>query len=284
MVFLEQKIQNVKLTKTEKKIGEYILSNISHVCFITLAQLAKELDVSDTSVIRFARKLDYTGFNDLQNDIRNNLVNNMNHKENSTIPVEKLGNIESIESDHIANKTIETTMNNIKKTLNKNNIDKCTQAADIIIKSNKKYVVGFRGCKGQVEFFSLILSHILENVVKCTEADASTIEKLIDLKKNDCVIVFGFSRYAKMAITAAEIAKKVGAKLIVFTDKVTSPIANEADIVITICTDSVSFYNSYTATEFICEMLLNIISKKIGRGNESRLKTLDYYISQGEMY
>ncbi|MGM9532450.1 MAG: hypothetical protein ACI3VO_11475, partial [Intestinibacter sp.] len=52
MIFLEKRIKNVKLTKTEKKIGEYILNNLSHVCFVTLAQLAKELDVSDTSVIR----------------------------------------------------------------------------------------------------------------------------------------------------------------------------------------------------------------------------------------
>ncbi|MGM9532304.1 MurR/RpiR family transcriptional regulator [Intestinibacter sp.] len=284
MIFLEKRIKNVKLTKTEKKIGEYILNNLSHVCFLTLAQLAKELDVSDTSVIRFARKLDYSGFNDLQSDIRSNLVDDMENKVNSVIPVEKLGNIELVEYDHIANITLEKTINNIKQSLNKNNIDKCNQAADIIINSNKKYVAGFRGCKGQVELFSLILSHILENVVKTTEADASTIEKLIDIKEDDCVIIFSFSRYAKMAITAAEMAKKYKAKLIVFTDKITSPVANEADIVITVSTDSVSFYNSYTASEFLCEILLNIISKKVGRGNEDRLKTLDYYISQDGMY
>ena len=49
---LRAKMMGVKLTKKEKLISEFVLDNFAEVCFITSTEIAKRLQVSDSSVIR----------------------------------------------------------------------------------------------------------------------------------------------------------------------------------------------------------------------------------------
>ena len=49
------------LTKTEQKIADYIMDQGSDIAFKTLEELANDINVSTTSIIRFARTLEYEG-------------------------------------------------------------------------------------------------------------------------------------------------------------------------------------------------------------------------------
>ena len=54
---LVRKIQSMTLTRTDAEIAEYILAHLSTIGFQTSTTMAEEIGVSDTSVIRFIRKL-----------------------------------------------------------------------------------------------------------------------------------------------------------------------------------------------------------------------------------
>lgn len=54
---LRAQLMGVKLTKKEKLIAEFILDNFAEACFITSTEIARRLQVSDSSVIRFTRTL-----------------------------------------------------------------------------------------------------------------------------------------------------------------------------------------------------------------------------------
>ena len=57
---LVRKIQSMTLTRTDAEIAEYILAHLSTIGFQTSTTMAEEIGVSDTSVIRFIRKLGFT--------------------------------------------------------------------------------------------------------------------------------------------------------------------------------------------------------------------------------
>ena len=49
---LQKRIQNANLTRTEKRIADYFLENSGSLYFVTARDIAQELGMSDTSVIR----------------------------------------------------------------------------------------------------------------------------------------------------------------------------------------------------------------------------------------
>ena len=52
---LQQRIQSADLTRTEKRIADYFLDHSESLYFMTARDIAQELGVSDTSIIRLCR-------------------------------------------------------------------------------------------------------------------------------------------------------------------------------------------------------------------------------------
>ncbi|MFN3284267.1 MAG: MurR/RpiR family transcriptional regulator, partial [Pseudothermotoga sp.] len=74
-----KKIQRVysKLTQSQRKVAEFIIDNPSKITLMSADQLAKASGVGETTVIRFARILGYSGYSDMKEDFQRALVNNM---------------------------------------------------------------------------------------------------------------------------------------------------------------------------------------------------------------
>ena len=62
------------LTRTECKIADYVLEHSPEVAFKTLEEVANCIGVSTTSVIRFARTLEYEGYTQMQQSIQQSLM------------------------------------------------------------------------------------------------------------------------------------------------------------------------------------------------------------------
>ena len=58
------------MSKTHKKIAEYLLSNYESAAFLTSIVLARNCGVSESSVIRFSMMLGYSGFTEIANQSR----------------------------------------------------------------------------------------------------------------------------------------------------------------------------------------------------------------------
>ncbi len=58
------------LSRSYRKVADFIMSNYYEVAFMTAAQLATEVDVDTTTVVRFSQRLGYNGYPDLLADIR----------------------------------------------------------------------------------------------------------------------------------------------------------------------------------------------------------------------
>ena len=71
---IANRVRQVPLTKTQQKIADYFIRNPERVGMCSSMEVAKEIGVSDASIIRFARTIGYEGFTDLKNDIYNSLA------------------------------------------------------------------------------------------------------------------------------------------------------------------------------------------------------------------
>ena len=58
------------MTKSERQVASYFLGHINDFTFYTLDHIADEIGVSTTSVIRFCRKVGFSGFKEFQDTLR----------------------------------------------------------------------------------------------------------------------------------------------------------------------------------------------------------------------
>ncbi len=287
---LESKVRNARLTKTEKLIAEYMLANIHSICFMTATELAARVGVSDSSVIRLCRDLGYKGYTHLQNDLQRGIQNQVEHQIDTNVdvllsPLEKLAKLSpNLAEADIVNQYLNLTIANIKTVVDANNLEKFEQIARILKEADNKYICGFRGCRGLADWMAFLLGHMVPNVYRNTHADSDGIEKMLDIKPNDCVVLFSYHRYSTMALEIAAIAKNAGAKLVVFTEKVTAPVAVGADAIMINDVKGLTFFNSHIGVMFGLELIVSILSKMIGQSNDTRLKMLEKHLDVIKLY
>lgn len=58
------------LSTSFTRLADFVLESYPQVAFLTASELAQELDVDPATVVRFAQRLGYTGYPDLQREIR----------------------------------------------------------------------------------------------------------------------------------------------------------------------------------------------------------------------
>ena len=54
------------LTKSSKKIAQYIFENAQEAQYISITNLAEECEVAEATITRFCRQLGFSGYNDFK--------------------------------------------------------------------------------------------------------------------------------------------------------------------------------------------------------------------------
>ena len=279
---LRAQLMGVKLTKKEKLIAEFILDNFAEACFITSTEIARRLQVSDSSVIRFTRTLGYTGFMDFQRSIRKTYTERINSvSDNITIPSERLKlSIGKLDQSDIMESYFSNVLQNLKSCVNQNDSLSFERAAGLITGSKRKFIVTSRANSCVGDMLLLLLKHLLPDVYETSHPALNVIDHLCDITENDCIVAVSFPRYSEMDLLAAQMAYEAGAKIVLITDKASSPLAKYATQLLTVSVDSNTFFNSYVAVLFTMELLCSFISKKMGYSTEAKLQLIDKYLSK----
>ena len=278
---LKEIILTANLTKTQKMIANYILENSSDACFMTSTEIAMKLGVSESSVIRFSRSLGFSGFMDFQKALRKDCQDKVLSISSSvTVPAQRVAKRARLDSssDYI-HRHFQNAEKNLTAALDKNPADLFERAADLILASKRRYICSTRGNSCLGDYFLLYLKHMVPNVETTCSACISPIDHICSITREDCLIIFSFPRYSSADRITAEMAKEVGATIIVITDKSDSLLAEYATILLTVPVDSNTFFNSMVAAQFVSESLLDTISRK-SKGLEKRLKKIDRYLGE----
>lgn len=279
---LRAQLMGVKLTKKEKLIAEFILDNFAESCFITSTEIAKRLHVSDSSVIRFTRTLGYSGFMDFQKSIRKTYTERINSvSDNITIPSERLKlSIGKLGQSDIVESYFSNVLQNLKYSINHNDTLSFERAAGLIAGSKRKFIITSRANTCIGDMMLLLLKHLLPDVYETSHPALNVIDHLCDITENDCIIAVSFPRYSEMDLLAAQMAYDAGAKIILITDKASSPLGQYATQLLTVSVDSNTFFNSYVGVLFTMELLCSFVSRKMGYSTEAKLQLIDKYISK----
>ncbi len=283
---IKEALKGGALTKVSRSIAAFVLDNLEKACFMTSTDLAAQVGVSETSVIRFARALGFSGYIDFQKSLRRSYSEKVASISNSiTVPSERLlKSVEKTDSTDAMELHLHSCICNLNSVVQKNTSAVFQRAASLITEAHRKYIVSSRANTGVGSYLYLLLKHMFSDVYSTSHSALSVIDILSDAEEGDCVIAFGFPRYSELDLSALEMAAERGVSIIVFTDKPSSPLAHYASVVILADVDTHEFFNSYVGVQFAMEALCAVLSQRIGSSNEERLKQIDQYLGRHGLF
>lgn len=281
----KKKIQCMSLTRTDAEIAEYILAHFNTIGFQTSTTLAEAVGVSDTSVIRFIRKLGFKGYSEFRSEMNKRAARQIGQSENGLSPGEKYArSLEQLNPSHLLYDVSQYTVKNLQQSYDQ--LDQATvdQIVDILLTSDRKYIAGFRGTACCAQYMASKLLFLTPHVVPVIHADASAVENLLDITEKDCLLLYSFPRYSEINRVLMDIARENGAKIILMTDRRTSPLANKADVVVVTYVGGLGFTNSYVAPLSLSEVILLAISGRKDVTRSERFNRIDEIIEQEKLY
>ncbi|SER93773.1 MurR/RpiR family transcriptional regulator [Salipaludibacillus aurantiacus] len=258
-----------KMSKSHKKIANYLIEHHETAPFLTASKLAKNVEVGEATVIRFAFFLNYKGYPDLQRHLQEALQRKMTSAEVLARTTDDENDTENVVSEVLSD-----DIQNLKETLNQVDPALFEKVVYEMIQAERIYIIAYRSASSIGGFLEFYLDLVLQNTEMIQQADGVS-EHLLDISKNDLVIGLGFSRYTKRTVEALKYVKQRDAKTVVITDHLLSPLVPYGDYKIVATTEINSFIDSFAAPMSLASALITALTRSEHKKVEKRLQDLE---------
>lgn len=252
-----------RLSKGQKLIAEYILKHYDKAAFMTAAKLGVSVGVSESTVVRFANELGFSGYPKLQKALQELIKNKL-----TTVQRIELSN-DFVSEETALKGVLKSDMENIRATLEKINHKTFEEVVNSIFNAKKIYIIGLRSSTALSEFLGFYLNLILDNVHVVSYGISDIFEQMINVNEDDLVIGIGFPRYAARTIQSLSFAKSRGASVVAITDSLLSPLAARADYTLIAQSNMASFVDSLVAPLSV----INALIVSVGLREKEKIST-----------
>jgi DNA-binding MurR/RpiR family transcriptional regulator len=239
-----------RLSKGQKLIAEYILKHYDKAAFMTAAKLGTSVGVSESTVVRFANELDFSGYPKLQKALQELIKTRL-----TTVQRIELSN-DFVSEETALKGVLKSDMENIRATLEKINHKNFEEVVNSIFKAKKIYIIGLRSSTALAEFLGFYLNLILDNVKVVGYGISDIFEQMINISEDDLLIGIGFPRYSARTIEALNFAQSRGTKVVALTDSLLSPLASKAEYTLIAQSNMASFVDSLVAPMSVINALI----------------------------
>lgn len=235
------------LSEGQQRLARYILRHPEELALLTAAKLGEAVGLSESAVVRFAIRLGYTGYPEMQEEAQQIVRMRL-------APIERLSAAQE-EKDGISF-LIEQALKNLKMTASGLSKAELDEVAQTLSSAQEVYVFGLRSSASMAAHLGFLLKHLHPKVTTLIHGGAELFEGLRDIGSEDVAVCICFPRYTKESIDALRFSKERGAKTITITDTVVSPTAEIADVTLACEIVSPSFYESFVSCVFVIEAIV----------------------------
>lgn len=275
------KIQNLYpgMSKSQKNIATYITEHYDLAAYMTAAKLGQAVNVSESTVVRFANEIGFGGYPEMQRALQLMMRSKLTSVQRIEVTAARI-NGNDIISD-IMGRDIEL----IRATTEEASREEFNAAVDMICQARRIYIVATRSASPLASFVGYYLALVFGNVFVIDPSKESDVfEQMIHMNTEDVVIGISFPRYSKRVVTAMRFAADKGAGVIAMTDNMNSPIAQYASRVLLAHSDMASIVDSLVAPMSLGNAL--VVATALRRKNElcESLKEIESIWEEYEVY
>ena len=245
------------MSKSQKRIAQYILDNFDKAAFMTAVRLARFAEVSESTVVRFAMELGYDGYPDMRRALQDSMRGKLTSVQRIKVAKDRLGTSDIL--THVLSSDIEQ----IRQTMEETDSVHFAKAVDTIVDAKSIYILGLRSSSFLAKFMGFYFDLLFRNSRVISESpDSEVFEQIIRLSEGDVLIAISFPRYSRRTIKTMQYARSVGATIVAITDGLASPLTELADITLCARSDMISFLDTLVAPLSLVNALVVAVSEK----------------------
>ncbi len=251
------------LTKSERRIAAFLLSDFDQAAFLSAAELAQHLDVSEATVVRFARSIGYGSFPELRRVLqeifraRVTPASRLQHK---------LADLKTGEG-HILSQIVAMEVQYLNEALTTVAASDFDAAVKIIARGKRVFAFGLGPSRLLADLVQLRLRRFGIPTYSLNQSGRDLLEELLLLQAGDVVLAAGFHRVTGELVATLDRAHSLGCKTVLLTDTLGSMFRHQADVVLSARRGPVSTFHSLTVPMAILNAL--ILAVAVARGNAS---------------
>jgi DNA-binding MurR/RpiR family transcriptional regulator len=266
-------------SKGQKLIANFILNSYDKAAFMTASKLGRTVNVSESTVVRFAAELGFDGYPSMQKTLQEMIRNKLTSIQRIEVSKDRIGD------QDIMSMVMQSDIEKIRMTLEDTDRASFNEAVLRIAQANRVFVLGVRSAGSLADFLSFYFRFMFENVVKIdTNAMSEVFEQVMHVKKGDVFIGLSFPRYSRRTVKAMKYAKDRGATVIAITDSKASPLTQLADVSLLAKSDMASFVDSLVAPLSLVNALIVAVSRMKSEQLERTLGDLEQVWSEYDEY
>ena len=245
-----------RLSKGQKLIAEYIMSHYDKAAFMTASKLGDVVGVSESTVVRFANALGYSGYPSLQRGLQELIKNKL-----TTVQRISMSDGYS-DKGNLLKKVLKADIENIRSTIEEVNGETFEKVIDCIFEAKRIYILGLRSSTTLAGYLGFYLGLMLDNVKVVSFGVSDVFEQLLRISENDLVIGISYPRYSRKTLEALKYVREQGCKIVGITDSMVSPINNLAHHTLIARSNMVSFVDSLVAPMSLINALIIAIGMR----------------------
>ena len=256
-----------RLTPSERRVAEAVMSDPKVVAFGTVAQLAASSGSSGPTVLRFAAKLGFEGFVDLQASVQEEIADQLRPATQR---------IRERPLSDVIGRTLAADLENVRNTLGEVEPADFRTAVDLLSDRRRRvFVIASEVSGGAGRLLAGQLDLLRDGVSELSGSPVKVSRELVRIESHDVVVVVDHRRYERWVLEATARAADTGATLVALTDGRLSPLAERAEITFVVAARGVGPFDSAVGATSLVHALIAAVAARLRRSATGRLDAVE---------
>jgi len=260
-----------ELTPTERRIAREVLDEPTLLAFGTVSDLASRVGTSRPTIVRFANKLGFDGYTQLQRHVRSDLSHRLARPS------------ERIRHDKKVALPARAAVNNALAS-----VFKATEGARLaalakpVVRAVNVWILSGETSQAGAHALHSGLSMVRPGVRSIEEHSFGT--DLSDAGPGDAAVVFDFFRYRRQVSNATRVFADAGVAVVAITDSPLSPLVEMADTWCEIEVPAIGPFDSSVPAVAIAELLVSHVAKSLHQEAAARIDRIEALWEETEVF
>ena len=239
------------LTKSEKRIANFLRKNQEESAFLSAGEIASRLDLSEATLVRFARSLGFSSYPAMRSVLQDNFRRRVTHSARLRGRLNDLR-----DGGDIFERLTATEIDFLSQASDSIKREELNNAVEILHEHDRVFVFGLGPSVSLVDLLELRLRRFGREVVPLTNSGREFLEYLTMMGEKDLLFVICFFDQNPALKLVIDYANKVGATIIMLTDTLEAILGDKVDVVLSAKRGPIGEFHSLVVPMTVINSLL----------------------------
>ncbi len=255
------------LTKSEKRIANFLRKNQEEAAFLPAGDIARKLGLSEATLVRFARTLGFSSYPAMRSVLQDNFRRRVSHSARLRGRLNDLR-----EGGDIFERLTATEIDYLTQALESIDRNELNKAVNLIREHRRIFVFGLGPSVSLVDLLEIRLRRFGKDIVPLKYSGRELLEEILLMDSQDLLFVICFFDQNPSLKLLLDYASQVDCTTIMLTDTLDTILGNKVDVVLSARRGPIGEFHSLVVPMTVINAILLSIA---GEDQEKIMPMLD---------